>query len=54
MSVVIAGSSIIYTYPLASFSIVSLKAVTNPKNTFSATKRYIGRRFEDDEVKKDM
>ena len=31
-----------------------IKAVTNPKNTFSATKRYIGRRFEDEEVKKEM
>ncbi|XP_065920445.1 stress-70 protein, mitochondrial-like [Dysidea avara] len=30
------------------------QAVTNPKNTLSATKRYIGRRFDDSELKKDM
>ncbi|CAG0879926.1 unnamed protein product [Darwinula stevensoni] len=30
------------------------QAVTNSANTFSATKRLIGRRFEDEEVKKDM
>ena len=30
------------------------QAVTNPSNTFHATKRLIGRRFEDAEVKKDM
>ncbi|XP_060554274.1 stress-70 protein, mitochondrial-like [Ruditapes philippinarum] len=30
------------------------QAVTNPENTFHATKRLIGRRFEDKEVKKDM
>ena len=33
---------------------VVIKAVVNPKNTFSATKRYIGRRYEDEEVKQDM
>ena len=30
------------------------QAVTNADNTFHATKRLIGRRFEDAEVKKDM
>ena len=30
------------------------QAVTNPSNTFYATKRLIGRKFEDPEVKKDM
>jgi molecular chaperone DnaK len=30
------------------------QAVTNPHNTFTATKRYIGRRFDDAEVKKEM
>ncbi|XP_040576107.1 stress-70 protein, mitochondrial [Lepeophtheirus salmonis] len=30
------------------------QAVTNSENTFYATKRLIGRRFEDEEVKKDM
>lgn len=30
------------------------QAVTNSSNTFYATKRLIGRRFEDAEVKKDM
>lgn len=30
------------------------QAVTNASNTFYATKRLIGRRFEDAEVKKDM
>ena len=28
------------------------QAVTNPQNTFYATKRLIGRKFSDDEVKK--
>ena len=31
-----------------------VKAVTNPHNTFTATKRYIGRRFDDPEVKREM
>ena len=30
------------------------QAVTNSENTLYATKRLIGRRFEDQEVKKDM
>ena len=30
------------------------QAVTNASNTFHATKRLIGRRFDDKEVKKDM
>ncbi|KAJ7378800.1 Stress-70 protein, mitochondrial [Desmophyllum pertusum] len=30
------------------------QAVTNPENTLYATKRYIGRRFDDKEIKKDM
>ena len=30
------------------------QAVTNSKNTLYATKRLIGRRYEDPEVKKDM
>jgi molecular chaperone DnaK (HSP70) len=32
----------------------SAQAITNGKNTLSATKRFIGRRFDDPEVKKDM
>ena len=30
------------------------QAVTNPEGTFHATKRLIGRTFDDDETKKDM
>eukprot|EP01043_Picozoa_sp_COSAG02_P006117 COSAG02_NODE_171_length_31397_cov_27.217554_7_plen_91_part_00 len=30
------------------------QAVTNPEGTFHATKRLIGRSFDDDETKKDM
>jgi len=30
------------------------QAVTNSKNTFSATKRLIGRKFTDNEVQKEM
>lgn len=30
------------------------QAVTNPENTLYATKRYIGRRFDDPEIKKDV
>ena len=32
----------------------SFQAVTNSRNTFYATKRMIGRRFDDSEVKKEM
>ena len=31
-----------------------VQAVTNPEGTFHATKRLIGRSFDDDETKKDM
>ena len=30
------------------------QAVTNPENTFYATKRLIGRRYDDAEIKKEM
>jgi len=30
------------------------QAVTNPENTLYATKRLIGRRYDDPEIKKDM
>lgn len=30
------------------------QALTNPENTFYATKRLIGRKFKDDEVQKDL
>lgn len=33
---------------------ICLQMVTNPKNTFSSTKRLIGRKFSDEETKKDM
>ena len=33
---------------------MTMQAVTNPKNTLTATKRLIGRRFEEKEVQQEM
>ena len=37
----------------SSYMKLFIQAVTNPENTLYATKRYIGRRYDDPEIKKD-